>query len=247
MIAWLLPILAARADIPLPPGLADVGVRTRAGAHVDLDLAFQAEDGSETRLGAAFDGEHPVVLALAWYRCKMVCGLLLSGLADAAAQVDPPPGPTWRLLTVSYDAADTVDDAREARHRARDRFGGAVPWEFWVGESGPLAALRAELGVRVAKDPRSGEIAHPVVVFVLSGDGVVTQVLHGPSVDAGGLAAAIAAARTFPTPTIPPGNALVCAHPEDPPAVYRAWVQAAGMTGLGVVALALLAARRARR
>jgi protein SCO1/2 len=252
----------ARAEIPLPPELAGVGVAARIGTRLDPTLGFTAEDGRAVRLGDIFDGKRPVVLALAWYRCTMVCGLLLAGLADAARRVDPPPGAAWRLLAVSYDPADTVADAREAHRRAMLRVPAGLDWAFWTGPAASLSALATALGVRVARDPRDGGLLHPVVAFVLSPDGVIAGALYGPTFDPVALGDALRAATGGEGPPVaPPGDTrgslvaplhpIVCARPQNPPPVYRAWLQAAGLLGGGLTASILVAlglcARRAAR
>lgn len=255
---------SVRAELPLPPELADVGADTRIGAVLDPALPFVDANGRPVRLADAFDGERPVVLALAWYRCTMVCGLLLAGLADAARRVEPPPGEAWRLLAVSYDAADTTADAAEARRRA------GLPgadWGFWTGSAASISALTTSLGVRIARDRTGGQVYHPVVAFVLTGDGVVSDVLYGPAFDPVAVSAAVARAGEAPRPDGPPpadpvarsaaapsrpgpATPLVCARPESPPPVYRAWLRSAGLAGtavaIGVVLTLLLRARSAR-
>jgi protein SCO1/2 len=237
LFALLLGVSRARAEIPLPPGLADVGVTPHLGVALDPSIQFRDAEGGAVRLGDVLDGKRPVVLALAWYRCKMVCGVLLRGLAEAAARAPVPPGAAWQLLSVSYDDADTAEDARAARARTLAYLGGDAPWAFWTGSAPAIQALTQGLGVRVARS-REGDILHPVVVFVLSPDGRVRELLDGPAFDPAVLGAALARAALPPTALTMPPPPLVCARPMTIPPVVALWTRmAAGAVIVGLLAV----------
>ena len=79
---------AAQRSEPLPPALAGVGITEHLGARIPLGLDFTAEDGTPVRLSTYFDGKRPVILTLNYYRCPMLCGLLLHGLVDGMKDID---------------------------------------------------------------------------------------------------------------------------------------------------------------
>src|SRR5690606_14697835 len=60
-----------------PAELDGIVYEQRLGAQVDLDLAFTDSNGSSVRLGDYF-GDKPVVLALVYYDCPMLCTLELN-------------------------------------------------------------------------------------------------------------------------------------------------------------------------
>jgi protein SCO1/2 len=61
----------------LPPGLRDVGLDQKLNAQVPLDLRFRDETGRELPLSAYF-GIRPVILALVYYQCPMLCTQILN-------------------------------------------------------------------------------------------------------------------------------------------------------------------------
>src|SRR5512138_512859 len=83
---------AAAQAIPEPPESTaaatqsaiqkQVGIDQRLNAQVPLDLVFTDESGREVRLGDYF-GKRPVVLALVYYECPMLCTEVLNGLVSA--------------------------------------------------------------------------------------------------------------------------------------------------------------------
>src|SRR2546425_575203 len=74
-----------------PPLLRDVGLDAHLGGSLPLDAEFRDEAGAVVRLGRFF-GERPVVLALVYYGCPMLCGQLLTGLAASLKGLAFEPG-----------------------------------------------------------------------------------------------------------------------------------------------------------
>ncbi len=60
-----------RAD-PLPPELQGVGIDEHLNAPLPLDAQFTDSTGQRVTLRDYFDGKHPVVLTLNYYRCPML-------------------------------------------------------------------------------------------------------------------------------------------------------------------------------
>src|SRR5687768_6660950 len=63
----------------LPPGLRDVGIDQKLNQQAPLSLTFRDESGRVTPLSAYF-GSKPVILALVYYQCPMLCTEILNGL-----------------------------------------------------------------------------------------------------------------------------------------------------------------------
>src|SRR5579871_2890463 len=59
--------------------LRTIGVEQRLDQPVPLDLPFRDERGEPVTLGKYFATERPVVLALVYYGCPMLCGQVMSG------------------------------------------------------------------------------------------------------------------------------------------------------------------------
>src|SRR5262245_66072087 len=59
--------------------LAKIGIDQRIGQQLPLDLTFRDETGRDVRIGDYFR-DKPVVLALAYYECPMLCTQVLNGM-----------------------------------------------------------------------------------------------------------------------------------------------------------------------
>ncbi|HYI05238.1 MAG TPA: hypothetical protein VD858_10135, partial [Reyranella sp.] len=58
--------------------LKSIGIDQKIGQQLPLDTMFKNEVGRDVRLGEFFNGR-PVVLALAYYDCPMLCTQVLNG------------------------------------------------------------------------------------------------------------------------------------------------------------------------
>jgi len=173
-----------RAALGTPPAVAAVDVDENLGARVPLDLTFTGSDGRRTPLRALLDGRHPVVLVLAYYRCPMLCDLVLNGVSRALHHLGWDPGRDYRGVTVSIDPKDTPAVAHLKQHAVLQAIGQTGPaaeqsWPFLVGDPTSIRALADAVGFRYAYDPRSEQFAHPAVVMVLTPDGRISRYLYG--------------------------------------------------------------------
>ena len=71
---------AAAEQIPM---LKEVGIDQKLDAQVPLDLEFSDEAGQRGHAAASIFGARPVVLALVYYECPMLCTQVLNGLAGS--------------------------------------------------------------------------------------------------------------------------------------------------------------------
>jgi protein SCO1/2 len=182
---------AAGADRPLPraalrapPAVAAVDVDEKLGARLPLELTFTDAAGRSRKLGELFDQRRPVILVLAYYRCPMLCDLVLSGISTSLRKLGWALGSDYRGLTVSIDPRDTPVAAHHkqvAVLQAMNESGPAAEasWPFLVGDAASIGALADAVGFRYAHDPTSDQFAHPAVVMVLTPDGRVSRYLYG--------------------------------------------------------------------
>src|SRR5512146_829150 len=74
---------AVGANSAAKPAILDqVGIDQRLNEQVPLDLPFRDETGKNVRLGDYF-GQKPVIVALVYFECPMLCTETLNGLTSA--------------------------------------------------------------------------------------------------------------------------------------------------------------------
>lgn len=171
----------ARANVERPPLLRDVGIDQRLGEQVPLDLEFGDETGRKGPL-RRYLGGRPVLLVLAYYRCPMLCGEVLAGLARSLNGVAFVAGREFDVLTVSFDPTDGPEEAAAKRDEVVGRYRkveGRGAWHFLTGDAPAIEGLTRAVGFRAVRDPKRDEFAHGAAVFVLTPEGRVSRVLYG--------------------------------------------------------------------
>ncbi|MCL4783619.1 MAG: SpoIIE family protein phosphatase [Bryobacterales bacterium] len=100
------PVARAQANTPLAMH-EGVGVDEKAGETVDLDLTFINETGQKVPLRRYFSEGKPVLLNLVYYRCPMLCNLVLNGQTETMRKIPWEPGTDYTVLTISIDPTET--------------------------------------------------------------------------------------------------------------------------------------------
>ncbi|HEY2930208.1 MAG TPA: SCO family protein [Acidobacteriota bacterium] len=174
-----------RAQTGLPPMLRQVGIQQRLGGQIPLDLRFRNERNEVVRIGDYF-GERPVVLALVYYECPMLCTQVLNGLAGALRAVPMEPGEQFDILAISFNAKETAELAARKKETYLERYGRASAgkgWHFLTGDQEPIDRLAGSVGFRYSYDPASRQFAHASGIMVLTPDGKISRYLPGIEYD----------------------------------------------------------------
>jgi protein SCO1/2 len=177
----LVPVLTLPAQVNTPvPGHEGVGVDEKAGNLIDLDLTFVNETGRVVALREYFNQGKPVLLDLAYYRCPMLCNLVLNGQADAMRKMPIEAGADYTVLTISIDPTETAELAREKRAVYLAGLDKPAPgWHFFVDHNGNAKKLAEQIGFNYRYDPKIEQYAHPSVITVLSPKGKISRYLYG--------------------------------------------------------------------
>ena len=179
-------VVPAIAEVPqssnVPPrGLTGVGYEQRIGAQVPLNLLFTNEDGDSVRLGDLI-GDRPVVLALVYYECPMLCTLVLNGLTSAMKALAFTVGDEYDVIAVSFDPREGPELAAAKKAAYLDRYerqGASSGWHFLTGSRESIEALTEAVGFSYSYDADNDVFAHAAGVQVLTPKGRIARYLMG--------------------------------------------------------------------
>jgi protein SCO1/2 len=172
----------ARTINAQPSVLAQVGIDQRLGAAVPLDAQFVDEDGRRVTLGQYFDQKRPVLLALVYYDCPMLCNQVLNGMTSALDVLKFDAGREFEVLAVSFDPRETPEMAQDKKHMYLSRYrraGAEQGIHFLTGPAESIAALTKAVGFRYAWDEKSKQFAHASGLILLTPQGKVAQYYYG--------------------------------------------------------------------
>jgi protein SCO1/2 len=165
----------------VPPALRDVGIDQRLNHTVPLDLSFRDETGDVAPL-SRYIAERPVVLALVYYECPMLCTLVLNGLVSSLKAMSLNAGEDFDVVAVSIDPTETPEMAaakKETYLHAYRRPGAAEGFHFLTGDDASIRRLADAVGFRYRYDEASGEYAHSAGIAVLTPSGRIARYFYG--------------------------------------------------------------------
>jgi protein SCO1 len=167
---------------PAPADLDGVGITAKLDAEIPLGLEFTDEDGTPVRLRDYFEKGRPVILTLNYYRCPMLCTLVLNGLVAGLRDVELEAGEDYQVVTVTIDPREKPELAKAKKASYLESFRRPFPanaWHFLTGGAEPIRMLAAAAGFGYRYVEADDQFAHPAAIYVLTPEGRISRVLTG--------------------------------------------------------------------
>jgi protein SCO1 len=164
-----------------PALLKDIGIDQKLDSALPLALSFRDESGRAVKLGDYF-GKRPVVLALVYYNCPMLCTQVLNGLVASLNVMSLSAGTDFDVVAVSFDPRETPEMARAKKEAYLTRYkhpAAAEGWHFLTGREPEIRELAKAAGFRFRYDPRLDQFAHASAIFVATPDGRLARYFYG--------------------------------------------------------------------
>jgi len=166
------------------PILQEVGIDQKLAAQVPADLTFKDESGRDVKLGGYFTGKRPIVLTLVYYRCPMLCTMVLNDVVRTINALPMTVGKDFDIVTVSFDPRETPDLAAKKKkqylhmyhNKSSDSENG---WHFLTGSEQSIRNLTEAVGFKYAYDAKFDQYAHASGFMLLTPDGTVSKYFYG--------------------------------------------------------------------
>ncbi len=171
----------------LPQYLKDAGVEQRLNQPLPLTAHFVDENGKAVTLGEYFY-HRPVVMALVYFKCSMLCPQVLHGMAVGLKSSEFVAGKDFDVVVASIDPTDTPSDAATAKKTFLQELGDSsspadASVHFLTGKDVAISELSQATGfhyVRVpGTDGKMDQFAHSSVIMFATPDGRMSEYLSG--------------------------------------------------------------------
>lgn len=175
---------AGNPSTGLPKALSDVGLDQKLDQQLPLDLVFRDESGQEVKLGRYF-GQKPVMLALVYYDCPMLCTQVLNGMVTSFRVLPFQVGKEFDVVTVSFDPRETSELAATKKKvyvnylPEKMRPAAANGWHFLTGDQASIAKLTEAVGFRYYYDDATKQFAHASGIMLTTPDGRLSRYFYG--------------------------------------------------------------------
>jgi protein SCO1/2 len=161
--------------------LREIGIDQHLNEQIPLDLTFRDEAGQSVQLGQYF-GKKPVILALVYYQCPMLCTLTLNGLVSALKVLSFDVGNQFNVVTVSFNPSETPQLAAQKKQtylKSYGRAGADAGWHFLTGDEANIKRLTEAVGFRYRWVPEQNQFAHAAGITVLTPSGKIARYFFG--------------------------------------------------------------------
>jgi protein SCO1/2 len=169
-----------------PAYLRNAGIDQNLNGRLPLNDRYTDSTGKPIALADYF-GPRPVMMAMVYYKCAMLCPQVLHGMADALSQTGFSPGKDYEVVVTSIDPGDTTADAAMARDKFIHTLGasatGSEHIHFLIGPPQSVTDLAHATGFHYVQVPgpdgRMDQYAHSSVIMVATPDGRMSKYLAG--------------------------------------------------------------------
>jgi len=173
-----------------PAWQKNAGIDQNLNGPLPLNDTFKDESGREIKLGDEFSHNRPVLVALMYYNCQMLCPQVLRGMASALRQSGFHAGQEYDVIVASIDPTDTPADAAAEKQHFLSMIDSAATdtatvnsVHFLTGTQGSITDLAQATGfhyVRVpGPDGKMTQFAHSSVIMIATPDGRMSKYLFG--------------------------------------------------------------------
>jgi protein SCO1 len=164
------------------PGiLSKIAIDQRIGYQVPADIPFVDDHGQKVVIGDYF-GKRPVVLALVYYECPMLCTQVLNGLVSTIGVLNFEVGREFDVVAVSFNPKEGPGLASQKKAAYVERYGrpqSAPGFHFLTGSQESIKRLTDAVGFRYAYDENIGQFAHGAAVELLTPKGTIAKYFYG--------------------------------------------------------------------
>jgi protein SCO1/2 len=179
--AQTIPDNVGKSSSGLPAQLQNVGFEPQLNAQLPLDINLRDESGRDVQLRQYF-GHKPVLLALVYYGCPMLCNQVEQGVVGSLKMLTFNPGRDYEVVFVSFDTRESPDMAAKKKLAALSHYGRpetASGWHFLTGKDDAIHALTTAANFRYSFDERHNLFAHASGIMLLTPDGRISRYFYG--------------------------------------------------------------------
>lgn len=178
LLLLFLPVVARAVPAP---DYSNFAYQQKLGNKLPMGEVFHDETGHPVRLAELF-GNKPVILALVYFHCPNICGIVRADLFFALSRTGMIAGRDYTLIALSIDPSETSTDASEAKVEDMGRYpalGAARGWHFLTGSANAVKAVADAVGFHDQFDPKLKQFIHPAGILFATPAGVVSSYLLG--------------------------------------------------------------------
>lgn len=234
------------------PDFSGLAYEQRLGNQIPLQQRFRDEAGRGVALAELVVPGKPLILALVYFHCPNLCGVVRSDVFDALKRSGMAAGRDYSLVALSFDPSESSANASAAKRNDMQRYpssGAADHWHFLTGSADAVKAVAESVGFHERYDPEIKQFVHPVGIVFATPTGIVSSYLLGVGYQPGDVRLGVTRAQSGSIAAAALPVLLFCFHYDPTTGRYTLSIMkllrlAAGITVVVVAGTLFLAFRR---
>jgi protein SCO1/2 len=165
-----------------PDLIKDVDFAQQLDAQLPLDATFRDENGRTIPLGEYFHHDKPIVLALAYYECPMLCTQVLNSMVTSLKVLRYTAGRDFDVVVISFNPKEGAALAKAKKQAYVDDYGRPGSdngFHFLTGDPDSIERVTNAVGFKYKYDPRIAQYAHAAGITVITPEGRVSRYFYG--------------------------------------------------------------------
>ncbi len=167
---------------PQDQALEQVRWEQKLGSQLPLNAVFNDDTGKQVQLGQYFSGKRPVVLAMVFFNCTMLCTQVVNGTMESLKEVPFKAGKDYDVVIVSINPRETPELAADKKKNYLAEYGlskNADGFHFLTGTEENIKKVTNAAGFFYKYDKTTDQFAHPGGIVVSTPQGKVARYLTG--------------------------------------------------------------------
>lgn len=172
-------------EMPMPVQTKGLDIEEKLGNSLPMEAQFTTSEGKLIRLGDYFKDNKPAIIAMVYYKCPVVCDIVMQKLIDSVNDVDFEPGKDYNVLFFSFDSSETVEFAAQSKqgHMSNlvDRLqtpAAKAGFHFHIGDVTNSRQLAEAIGFKYRR-LANGQFSHPSAIYITTPDGKISRYYYG--------------------------------------------------------------------
>jgi protein SCO1/2 len=194
LFAWLPAVSQADEDVEKefrskkPEVAENIGIDSKTGDFIPMDLMFRDTDGTLVELGTLFDGTQPVMLSFNYSNCPKLCSVQLDNMTLTLREVAKTfkVDQDFQVVSISIDPNEQTVRSRATEDKYIKMYnqpGTEEGWHFLTGKRDAIAKITDVCGFRYRYIARQKYYSHPPVFILVSPEGKIVRYIHGLKYD----------------------------------------------------------------
>jgi protein SCO1/2 len=168
----------------LPNDIKGLMIDEHLGLPLPMELQFTTSDGRKVQLGDYFKSNKPAVIAMVYYKCPVVCDVVMQKMTESFNGIDFTVGKDFNCLLFSFDSTETPAEAKSSKTGHLSNYTKPVTaeveqgWQFHVGDTDSSRQLANAIGFKYRR-LANGQFGHPTAIYVITPEGRISRYFYG--------------------------------------------------------------------